>query len=118
MQSWVARANEAYKERLERVTAEDEREVTRLKGLVSAFLGEDVEPVGTPMAGRITIDTGEKWISFTYVDAAEGTLAVIYECTYCGVEIPVPIPSLEALGVFLNEGYPSHKPVCRNQQKD
>lgn len=117
MSNWIDRANQAYSERLERDEAANKDRTARLIKLTSEFLGEEVIPLDISVPGRITVDEGGRWTIFEFADAEENSLAVVFECTFCGGDFPVRLYSIEDLGFFLNEGHPEHKKVCRNQQK-
>jgi len=118
MSNWIDRANAAYQERLERIEAQNKDQTGRLIKLTSDFLGAEVVPIDVSIPGRITVDEGGKWIIFEFADPEETVLAVVFECSFCGGDYPVPINTMEDLGIYLNEGHPEHKKVCRNQQKD
>jgi hypothetical protein len=118
MTNWLDRANAAYQERLAREAAEAKAKTQRLVDQVSKFLGEQVDPAGASIPGRVTVKAGDNSLNFAFADDDERVIAVIYECSFCGGEFPVKMDSMEDLGLYLHEEYPMHKAVCRNQKDD
>jgi hypothetical protein len=118
MSNWIERANKAYQEKLERIDAQNKALTARLIKATSAFLETEIVPVDVSVPGRITIEEGNQWIRFEFENEEEKSLCVVFECLMCGGDFPVPVNNMEDLGYYLNEGFPEHKTVCRNQQKD
>jgi hypothetical protein len=117
MTNWLERANAAYQERLAREDADNRARTKRLADQVSRFLGEDLDPAAASILGRVTVQAGDKSVTFAFGDKDEKVLAVLYECLFCGGEFPVAMNTMEDLGLFLYEGYPQHNLICRNQQE-